>query len=450
LTAPASAPAADAPIRCGIDSVEIVRIERLLQETPALELSKLYSAQELADSGGGPGRAASLAARYAAKEACVKLFPRELAAGRLEPADFSVVRDGYGAPQIACSANARAVLDRARVAGIAVSLTHDRTSASAVTLALPMATSVPLAGKLFFHVLPFRRSVIVDNLRGVFGAAVPASEIERLAQAHYAHLWQLVVEFFRFRWLSPAAKRAQVRVDNLDVFADAFRRGHGVLVLTGHFGNWEVATVAGIQNHPEVRGRFHFVRRPIKPRWLDALVTRRFARAGFGVIAKRGSLERIVSLLEGGDIIVFPFDQYAGGADGIDVEFFGRPAGTFKSLAVIALATGAPVLPAASWREPDGRHVLKFEAAVPAVDVANVSESIARTTRAYNAAIERLVLRHPEQWWWVHRRWKSARRGRRRSGRAAARAGAEHGAGGTARVTAADPGRPDPGSPLDR
>ena len=76
---------------------------------------------------------------------------------------------------------------------------------------------------------------------------------------------------------------------------------------------------------------------------------------------KRGSLDAIVSLLERGDVVVFPFDQYAGGADGIDVEFFGQPAGTFKSLAVIALSTGAPVMPAACWREPDGRHVLRFE-----------------------------------------------------------------------------------------
>ena len=69
------------PTRCGIDSVEIARIERMLAETPAEELTKIFSAQELADSGNGPGRAASLAARYAAKEACVKLFPRELARG---------------------------------------------------------------------------------------------------------------------------------------------------------------------------------------------------------------------------------------------------------------------------------------------------------------------------------------------------------------------------------
>jgi KDO2-lipid IV(A) lauroyltransferase len=67
------------------------------------------------------------------------------------------------------------------------------------------------------------------------------------------------------------------------------------------------------------------------------------------------------------------------------------------------------VLPAACWRQPDGTHVLRFEAAVPPVDVASVNESILRTTRAYNAALERLVVRHPEQWWWVHRRFRRAR-----------------------------------------
>ena len=413
--APAPADAFDEPIRCGIDSIEIARIERLLAETPADELRKLYSANEIGDSGDGAGRAASLAARYAAKEACVKLFPRELAAGRVAPADFSVVRDGYGAPRIECNANARKVLDHARIADIAVSLTHDRTRASAVALALPMSTAVPLAGTLLFGLLPFRRRVVIDNLRRVFGSAVPEAELTRLAKAHYAHLGKLVAEFVRFRFLSARRKREQVRVENVELLVSALQRGAGVLILTGHFGNWEVATVAGIQNYPEVRGRFHFVRRPIKPRWLDALVTRRFNRSGFGVIAKRGSLDEIVSLLERGDVVVFPFDQYAGGADGIDVEFFGQPAGTFKSLAVIALSTGAPVMPASSWREPDGRHVLRFDAPVQLVDVDNVNDSIYRTTREFNAAIERLVLRHPEQWWWVHRRWKSARRKRRRT-----------------------------------
>jgi len=76
------------------------------------------------------------------------------------------------------------------------------------------------------------------------------------------------------------------------------------------------------------------------------------------------------------------------------------------SLAIIALATGSPVLPASSWREPDGSHVLRVEPPLPVIAGADPDDEIRRNTRAYNQALERLVMRHPEQWWWVHRRWK--------------------------------------------
>ncbi|MEO8738703.1 MAG: 4'-phosphopantetheinyl transferase superfamily protein [Casimicrobiaceae bacterium] len=399
--------AAESATRCGIDTVEIARIERLLAEVPVEHLQRMFSAQEFADSGAGPGRAASLAARFAAKEACAKLFPRELALAQIEPEDFSVARDGYGAPEVVCNPKARALLDRHRIESIAVSLTHDRSSASAVALAIPRLSAAPPAGRVIYNLLPLRRAVILENLRRVFGEAVPESGIRALAQAHYAHLWRLLGEFLRFRSMAPARKAALVRVEGVDTLAAALAGGKGVLVLTGHFGNFEVATVAGLTHFPEMRDRIHFVRRAIKPRWLDALVNRRFRRAGFGVMSKRGSLNAILDRLAAGDIVVFPFDQHASPPDGIAVDFFGHPAWTFKSLAIIALATGAPVLPAAGWREPDGRHVLRFEAPVAPIAADQVGAEIRLNTRAYNAALERLVLRHPEQWFWVHRRWKA-------------------------------------------
>ena len=205
--------AAEGATRCGIDTVEIARIERLLAATPAEHLQRMFSAQEFADSGAGAGRAASLAARFAAKEACAKLFPRELALGQIEPEDFSVARDAYGAPQVVCNAKAQALLDRHRLKSIAVSLTHDRSSASAVALAVPLVIDAPLAGKLIYHLLPLRRTVILQNLRRVFGDAVPEGEIRALAQAHYAHLWRLLGEFLHFRWMSAAQKSAIVRVE---------------------------------------------------------------------------------------------------------------------------------------------------------------------------------------------------------------------------------------------
>lgn len=394
--------------RCGIDTVDIARIERMLRETPTDDLAKFFSAEELADAGGGAGRAASLAARFAAKEACLKLFPRETALGSIDTSDFGVVHDAYGAPQATVSARARKVLDRHRLRGIALSLTHDGASASAVALAEPATIDVPLAGRILHRLVPWRRDVVQGNLNRVFGETLPPAEIERIKLAFYGHIWKLIVEFFTLSLLPHERRLARVRVENTEAVAAALAQGKGALVMTGHFGNWEVATVAAIGHFPELRGRFHFVRRPIKPKWLDALVNRRFERAGFGVLGKRGTLDSMLARLEAGDVIVFPFDQYARPPDGIDIDFFGQPAGTFRALALIALVTGAPVVPAAAWREPDGRHVVRFENPLPAIERDGVDEAIRANTRAYNEAIERLVLRHPEQWYWVHRRWKPA------------------------------------------
>ena len=408
------------PERCGIDTVEIARIERLLAETPEAALGRWFSARELSDAGEARERAASLAARFAAKEACTKLFPRETALGQLALEDFSVASDNYGAPQVVCAPRAQSALGRHRIARIELSLTHDRTSASAVALAVPATTDVPLAGRILYRWLPIRRSIILANLTRVYGDYVSPDEIVRLAQAHYAHLWRLAGEFIKFRWLTEAQKSALVTVENIEAVEAALAQNKGVLVVTGHFGNWEIATTAGIRSYPHVRGRFHFVRRALKPAWLDALVTRRFNQAGLGVLPKRGSLDAILDTLAKGDMIVFPFDQHAQPPDGIEVDFFGHPAWTFKSLAIIALATGAPVLPASAWREPDGRHVLRFEDALVPVENPDAKEAIRLRTRSFNEVLERLILARPEQWYWVHRRWKTVSRPAKRAGRSAA------------------------------
>jgi KDO2-lipid IV(A) lauroyltransferase len=390
-----------------VDTVEIARIERLLADTPAADLGRLFSTQEIDDAGAGPGRAASLAARFAAKEACVKLFPREAALGSVGPGDFSVTRDGYGAPAVELSAAAQTALGRNRLRAIRISLSHDRTQASAVALAQADRAEPSRAARLLYRAVPLRREVVLDNLRRVYGDAVDAAEIERIAQAHYGHLGRLLWEFLSFPWLPRSRQLAMARVENLDALLAALARGRGVLILTGHFGNFEVATAAGMSQFPQARGRFHFVRRPIRPAWLDALVTRRFRNAGFGVLPKRGGLEAILDRLAAGDIVVFPFDQHAGRKDGVLAEFFGHPAGTFRSLAVIALSTGAPVVPAASWREEGGQHVLRFESELAPIEHSDANEAILRNTRAYNQALERMIVRRPEQWWWVHRRWKA-------------------------------------------
>ena len=394
------------PDGCAVDTVEVERIARLVEALPG-DLAKLFSEQELLDAGEGPGRLASLAARFAAKEACMKLFPRETALNTITAMDFSVVRDAYGAPQVAVSPAAEIVLGLHLVAEIRLSLTHTSTSATAVALRVAKVIEPSRGGRFLYRWLPYRRTVILDNLTRVYGAQVSQQQIKLLAQAHYGHLLKLLKELVQFRFMSDKEKKDIVRVEGVSDMIKAFEAGKGILILTGHFGNFEVSTVAGIEHFPQVKGRIHFLRRPIKPKWLSDLLTRRFNQAGFGVVGRRGSLEEIVSTLERGDAVVFPFDQYARRPEGIEVEFFGFAAGTYKSMALIALATGAPVLPAASWREPDGTHVLHFlPPLVPILDD-DVGAEIRRNTRAFNQALELAIVRHPEQWWWVHRRWKN-------------------------------------------
>jgi lauroyl/myristoyl acyltransferase len=265
--------------------------------------------------------------------------------------------------------------------------------------------SSPLLGRLAYRLLPIRRRIVRENLRRVFGASATEDELVRLAEASYAHLARSLGEILAFA-LRPDRAERRVRLENVEAALRAAERGKGLLVLTGHFGNWEVATVAGIASFPEYRGRFHVLRRPLRPAWLDRLVVRRFRRAGLGVIPKKGGLATVLERLEAQDAVVFVLDQWAAPRDAVAADFFGHPAPTFKSLAIVALATGAPVVPAASFRDRDGVHVLRFEEALPAIDHADPGEAIRANTQAYNRALEELVLRHPEQWFWLHRRWK--------------------------------------------
>ena len=391
----------------GFDTVEISRVERLLQETAAQDLQRLFSAAELEYAGRGPQRVARLAARFAAKEACCKLFPRETTLGAIGPGDFAIRRDAYGAPTVEPSPDARYVLDRHFLAGIRVSLTHTEASASALASAEARTIEVPWYGKALYYLLPFRRGVVLGNLRRVFGDVLTEHGIRRLAQAYCAHFARFLFEFLRLPLMSPARRKAWVRVENIEAPLRAHSQGKGLLLLTGHFGNWEVATVAGMGQFPQYRRLFHFVRRPLKPLWLNDFITRRFQRSGFGTLPKRGSLDAILELLAGGAILVYVLDQHAGGNEGVPVDFLGHPAGTFKSLAVLALNTGAPVIPACCWREADGTHVLRFEEPLPLIECDDISEAIRLNTRSYNAALERMLLRHPEQWIWMHRRWKT-------------------------------------------
>lgn len=262
-----------------------------------------------------------------------------------------------------------------------------------------------VAGRIAYSLLPLRQDVVDSNIRRAF-PSLTDGQVERMAAAFYAHFFRTLREFFTLPFLSRETRAAMVRVENPEVFFKALEGGRGILMLGGHLGNWELALSGAILHYPEMRGLVHLVRRPFKPAWVASMLIRRFERAGIGVIAKKQSLHHILALLAANHSVGLVMDQHAAAKEGVLVNFFGSPAWTFKSLAVIAHRSGAPVIPVAVWREPDGHHVFYLGEPIPAISCADPGERIRANTQLYNDALERMIVRHPDQWIWNHRRWK--------------------------------------------
>ncbi len=267
---------------------------------------------------------------------------------------------------------------------------------------------VSKTGNFIYHYLPYRRSVVMNNIRQVFDHVLTREEQEHLAKAFYSHLATSIREMIHLRFLSEKKLAERVDVVGYERLLAVAAQGKGVLVLTGHFGNWEFAPLGGILNFKQFQGQFHFIRRTLGSKMLEKILFRRYFQAGLNVIPKKGSLQQVCDALEKNHAVVFVLDQHASLAnrDGVAVEFFGKKAGTYRSLASLSRHTGVPVVPAAGYRLPNGRHVLEFREPIEWKDYSSTQESIYRNTLAYNQALEQIILENPEQWLWLHKRWK--------------------------------------------
>lgn len=263
-------------------------------------------------------------------------------------------------------------------------------------------------GRFLYRFMPYRRSVIRENLHQVFQDQLSDSDKERLVKAFYSHFATSLKEIIQLRFMSEEKLKARVEIKGHERLLSIAKENRGVLILTGHFGNWEFAPLGGILNFKEFKGQFHFIRRTLGSKRLERFLFKRYFDAGLQVIPKKNSLPQVCDALEKKHAVVFVLDQHASlsNRDGLAVEFFGKKAGTYRSLASISRHTGIPVVPAAGYRLPNGHHVLEFFEPIPWQDYGTTQESLYRNTLAYNQALERIILAHPEQWHWFHKRWK--------------------------------------------
>lgn len=267
---------------------------------------------------------------------------------------------------------------------------------------------VSLTGRFLYHCLPYRRSVVRANINQVFANQLNEAQKSHLAKAFYSHMATSVKETFLLRFMSEKRLKECVDVRGHERMLDVVAHNKGVLVLTGHFGSWEFAPIGGILNFKMFQGQFHFIRKTLGSKFIERMLFHRYYQAGLHVIPYKNSLHQVCDALEENHAVVFVLDQhaYVENRDGVAVEFFGKKAGTYRSLASFARHTGVPVVPAASYRLPNGRHVLEFFEPLVWQDYDSTQESIYRNTLAYNQALERIILAHPEQWIWFHKRWK--------------------------------------------
>ena len=224
-------------------------------------------------------------------------------------------------------------------------------------------------------------------------------ERRRIADGVFRSIARLLVGAARLPDLNRENVEDWIHYDGFEHYEEAKRRGRGVLIATGHLGNWELSAVG----HALLCGEpMHVVVRPLDNPLIDRLVQRRREIAGNRVIGKKEFVRSMLQALQSNATIGVLVDQNCGLDQGVFVDFFGVPACSGTSFAKLAAHTGATVLAGfAVWIESEGRYKLKF---YPPLEM---SGDVLEDTARVQAAVERAVREYPDQWLWIHRRWKT-------------------------------------------
>jgi KDO2-lipid IV(A) lauroyltransferase len=189
-----------------------------------------------------------------------------------------------------------------------------------------------------------------------------------------------------------------IRYEGYEHFEHAMTRGKGVLFATGHLGNWELSAFC----HAILSAPMGVVVRPLDNPRLDAFVERRRGLSGNHLISKRDFARPILQALRRNEAVGILVDQNILPEAGVFVDFFGKPACSGTTFAKIAARSGAAVIPGfAVWSEEEQRHILRFYPEVP------MTGDLEGDTAAIQKAVEKAIREYPDQWLWIHRRWKT-------------------------------------------
>lgn len=249
--------------------------------------------------------------------------------------------------------------------------------------------------------LGIRRGVVDANLRRAFPDADEAW-LERVRRETYRHLGREAVEMIRMSRLGRERILRMTEVPSWDDFESARAEGKGILLVTGHYGNWEIAAAAVAARGVPIEA---VVKRQ-RNRLVDGRVEAARRRLGIGTIDMRSASRRIPRALSEGHAVGIVADQDAREA-GVWVPFFGAPASTYRGPAVFALKLGVPVFASVARRLPDGRYRVEG-VRIPVRPTGDLERDARRLTATLAEHLEAEIRKAPEQYFWFHKRWKTA------------------------------------------
>ncbi|HLP14617.1 MAG TPA: lysophospholipid acyltransferase family protein [Bacteroidota bacterium] len=256
-------------------------------------------------------------------------------------------------------------------------------------------------GSFIYTVLPIRKRVVFENLQRAFPEKSDA-EREAIALGSYRNLFCTLLESLWFVRLTPEMITRMVEVRNGDLLLRALEAGKGLIVLSGHYGNWELMAI-GLPIFARVP--FVVIAQKQRNTYVDAYVTAMREHLGNTMVMMDQAPRVVLRTLHNGGAIALLADQ-SGPQDGLFIKFFGHYTSTHKGPAIFSMRTGAPIVMTYTHRNADGTFRIECEL----LDMTGVSgtdeEKVRRLTELHVKALEDHIRAYPEPWLWMHKRWK--------------------------------------------
>jgi Kdo2-lipid IVA lauroyltransferase/acyltransferase len=276
--------------------------------------------------------------------------------------------------------------------------------------ALPRSLARALAeglARMLFALTPKLRKAAEFNLKLAFPQWTDAQR-EATIRGMVRSLGWMAAEFARMPRYTRKNIEDIIVLDGHENFLEGQRRGKGVLFLTAHMGAWELSSYAhAVYGYP-----LHYMARPLDNARLDGLVNRYRGLSGNAPIFKNESARLMLRILKEAGTVGILADQNTMREEGVFVDFFGVPACTTTGIARVALHTGAAVVPGyAVWDESLKKYRLRFEPPLELVRTGDAERDIVENTQRFAKVTEETIRRYPEQWVWVHARWKTRPQG---------------------------------------